>query len=217
MSGEVHTPAEVHTSGGASTTTDRRVLRGQRNRAALVDAVIDLIEEGELTPTAGQIAERAGVALRSIYHHFDDLDGLTRAVADEQLIRLADVLQPIPTDAPFDERLSVFVTQRAELMERGMAVYRASLLAVQRNPAVAGRMELTNRFLREELAQTFAKELKERPGWVLEALDVLTSYDGWIRLRLGQGLSVLRARRLLAGAVPALLGVGTEPQVEGDG
>jgi AcrR family transcriptional regulator len=211
MSGEASAP------GDAPSTTDRRVLRGQRNRAALVTAVIDLMEEGELTPTAGQIAERAGVALRSIYHHFDDLDGLTRAVADEQLIRLADVLQPIPTGAPFDERLSMFVRQRAELMERGMAVYRASMLAVQRNPAVAGRMEFTNRFLREELAQTFAKELTPRPGWVLESLDLLTSYDGWVRLRLGQGLSVVRARRLIAGAVPTLLGVGTEPQVEGDG
>ena len=208
---------EAPPSGDAPATTDRRVLRGQRNRAALVDAVIDLIEEGELTPTAGQIAERAGVALRSIYHHFDDLDGLARAVADEQLIRLADVLRPIPTDAPFDERLSVFVRQRAELMERGMAVYRASLLAVPRNPAVGRRMAFTNQFLREELAQTFAEELKGRPGWVLEALDLLTSYDGWIRLRLGQGLSVLRARRLIAGVVPDLLGVGTEPQVEGEG
>jgi AcrR family transcriptional regulator len=210
MSGEV--PA---TGDATATTTDRRVLRGQRNRAALVDAVIDLIDEGELTPTAGQIAERAGVALRSIYHHFHDLDGLTRAVADEQLIRLADVLQPIPTDAPFEQRLATFVKQRAELMERGMAVYRASLLAVQRNPAVGRRMELTNRFLREELAQTFAEELKARPGWVLDALDVLTSYDGWIRLRLGQGLSVARARRLIAGAVLHLLAVEPEPSGRG--
>ncbi len=194
-------------SGGPPTTTDRRVLRGQRNRAALVDAVIDLIDDGELTPTAAQIAERAGVALRSIYHHFDDLDGLTRAVADEQLIRLADVLRPIPTDGPFEQRLATFVKQRCELDERSMAVYRASLLAVPRNPAVAERLALTNRFLREELAQTFAAELRGRPAWTLDALDALTSFDGWVRLRHGQRMSVRRAKDLLAGVISTMLGV----------
>lgn len=205
MSGEGTAP------GGPPTTTDRRVLRGQRNRAALVDAVIDLIDEGELTPTAAQIAERAGVALRSIYHHFDDLDGLTRAVADEQLIRLADVLQPLPTDGPFAPRLSAFVRQRAELDERGMAVYRASLLAVPRNAAVADRLAFTDRFLREELAQTFATELEGRPTWTLDALDALTSFPGWIRLRHGQGMSARRAKDLIAGAIPTMLGIPAAP------
>jgi TetR/AcrR family transcriptional regulator of autoinduction and epiphytic fitness len=201
MSGERTAP------GAPPAATDRRVLRGQRNRAALVDAVIDLIDEGELTPTAAQIAERAGVALRSLYHHFDDLDGLTRAVADEQLIRLADVLRPLPTDGPFEQRLSAFVKQRCALDERGMAVYRASLLAVPRNAAVADRLAFTDRFLREELAQTFAIELEGRPSWTLDALDALTSFEGWIRLRHGQGLSVRRAKELFVGVIPTMLGI----------
>lgn len=193
--------------GEPPSTTDRRVLRGQRNRQAVVDAVIDLIDEGELSPTATQIAERAGVALRSIYHHFEDLDGLARAVADEQLIRLADVLQPIPTDGPFEQRLSSFVAQRAELDERGMAVYRASLLSAPGNSAVAERLALVNRFLREELAQTFAAELRGRPTWTLDALDALTSFDGWVRLRHAQGMSVRRAKGLLSGVIPTVLAI----------
>ena len=44
---------------------DGRLGRGTRARTAVVDALLDLIEEGDLRPTAPRIAERAGVSLRS--------------------------------------------------------------------------------------------------------------------------------------------------------
>ena len=47
-------------------------------RAAIADALLSLLEEGELQPTATRIAERAGISLRLIYHHFGDLEALFR-------------------------------------------------------------------------------------------------------------------------------------------
>ena len=185
--------------------TDYRVVRGQRNRQAVVRALMELIQEGEPVPTAAQIAERAGVAVRSIYHHFADLESLHLALADEHFGSLADLLVPIPTDGPLATRLTAFTGYRSALFERAMPVYRASLLAAVRSPGVAQRIAFGNEFLRAELAQTFAIELRGGPPWKLQALDGLTSFDGWVRLRSSQGLDVDVAQQVLAHAIEAIL------------
>jgi AcrR family transcriptional regulator len=51
--------------------TDRRRERGQRNRAALLRAAVELFHEtGFDETTVEQIAARAGVAPRTFFHHF---------------------------------------------------------------------------------------------------------------------------------------------------
>ena len=68
------------TPGPAQSLDDGRVVRGLRNREALVDAIITLNEEGVLRPSAAEIAERAGVSLRSVYRHFEDIDAFMEEV-----------------------------------------------------------------------------------------------------------------------------------------
>jgi AcrR family transcriptional regulator len=58
---------------------DGRTARRDRNRDAVLDAVLDLFAEDALAPSAVQVAERSGVSLRSVYRYFDDTDELVRA------------------------------------------------------------------------------------------------------------------------------------------
>jgi TetR/AcrR family transcriptional regulator of autoinduction and epiphytic fitness len=60
----------------APATTDGRVLRGERNREAIVEALLELYQEGDPQPPARAIAERAGVSLRTVFQHFNDMDTL---------------------------------------------------------------------------------------------------------------------------------------------
>lgn len=188
-----------------SNVTDQRVLRGRRNRAAIVDAVVDLVESGNLTPTADQIAAKAGVARRSVYHHFTDLDDLSRAVAEKHLGRYVALLQPIQTEGPFDERRTAFVAQRCSLAEQIMPVYRASVLAAPSSKVTAAQLVATDEYLRHELRKTFSAELRAAPSWTIEALDAATSANGWVRLRIDQQLSVARARNVVNGCLVTLL------------
>src|SRR3546814_6231042 len=55
---------------------DGRTLRAMRTREAIFDATFSLIDEGDLRPTAPRVAERAGVSVRSVFQHFDDLESL---------------------------------------------------------------------------------------------------------------------------------------------
>src|SRR6266496_687113 len=105
---------------------DGRTARALRTREAIVDASIALVDEGDLRPTAPRIAERAGVSVRSVFQHFDDLEGLYAAVADRLIERLgrlnitADPLQPLLT------RLPDVVHQRSILLEAITPIRRAA-------------------------------------------------------------------------------------------
>ena len=46
----------------ASATVDGRRLRREQNREAVIDALVELFEEGSYTPSSGEIAERAGIS-----------------------------------------------------------------------------------------------------------------------------------------------------------
>ena len=68
-------------------STDGRVLRRERNRAEIVDALLALLREGHVEVSAAQIAERARLSERSVFRYFDDLDDLYRTVCAVQFER----------------------------------------------------------------------------------------------------------------------------------
>ena len=107
---------------------DGRAARAARTRAAIVDALLSLLEEGDLQPTANRIAERAGISLRLIYHHFGDLESLFRDAATRQAGRLAALADPVDPDQPLDDRITQFCASRARVLEWMTPVRRASLL-----------------------------------------------------------------------------------------
>src|ERR687896_868507 len=96
---------------------DGRTVRAERTRQARVDALLALLDAGELSPTAAQIAGRAGVSERSLFQHFPDREALFEAVARQQYERVMPTLQPVDASLPLDERIDQFTRQRARLYE----------------------------------------------------------------------------------------------------
>ena len=91
---------------------DGRTARAIRTREAIVDACIELVDAGELRPTAPRIAERASVSVRSVFQHFDDLETLYTAVGARVVERVALLTRPIDPATPLHERSAEFVRQR---------------------------------------------------------------------------------------------------------
>src|ERR1700752_1954298 len=96
---------------------DGRLARSARTRHAVVDALLDLLGEGDLRPTAARIAERAGVSLRIVFHHFDDLEAIYSELADRQAERVKPLTVPISITLPFACRVEEFSAQRGRLLE----------------------------------------------------------------------------------------------------
>jgi TetR/AcrR family transcriptional regulator of autoinduction and epiphytic fitness len=189
--------------------TDGRKIRAERTRKALVDALLSLLDEGNLTTTAAAIAERAGVSERSLFQHFSDREALFEAVAREQYERIMPTLHPIDATLPLDERIEQFTRQRARLYERISGLQRAALLIEHESPAVSGWLTAVRRALAAEVERVFHRELETIPPDEREAagaaLVSVCAWPAWESWRTHQRLGVSRARAAMAAAVAALL------------
>ena len=196
-------------------TLDGRAARSARTREAVVRALLGLISEGDLRPTAGRIAERAGISLRSVYVHFDDLDDLFLAASREQRTRVAALIRTLPATGEFEPRLERFVEQRARVLEAIAAVAKATSLQEPFSPALAAASKSARQLGRAELERVFATELAvlgpPLRDHALDACDALTNSDAWDALRIRRGLSVDDAAATTATALRLLLRPGAPP------
>jgi AcrR family transcriptional regulator len=189
---------------------DGRTVRAERTRQALVDALLALLYEGHLQPTAERIAKRAGVSERSLFQHFADREALYQAVALQQYERIAPTIEPIDLSLPLPERIDAFVSQRARLLEEVTPVRRAALLLEPESEVVAGWLQSVRRQKAREVERAFRAELdtlehRER-GEVLGALVAASAWTSWESLRAHQRLSVDRSRAAMRRTIGALLG-----------
>lgn len=178
---------------------DGRVLRAERSRRAIVEALHDLIAEGTLAPTAPQVAGRAGVGLRTVFRHFSDMESLFAEIDQRVRAEIAPLLEGEPPAASPPVRLRELARRRTALYERTAPFQRATRVARWRSEFLERQVRTNARALRAELRR-WLPELARRPELV-ETLDLLLSFEAWDRLRSEQRLGVARA---LATLEPAL-------------
>jgi len=176
---------------------DGRSARAERTRTAIVDAVLELLSEGDFQPTANRIAERAGISLRLIYHHFGDLESLYRAVGQRSLERLAERTHRIPLDQPLDDRIDQIVAQRAEVLEWLTPIMRAAQINIGASAGALTRRSLLHARGEREVDIVFARELDpmdaEERATVVSALNGTLFWGHWDDLRTS-GRSITEAR-----------------------
>jgi TetR/AcrR family transcriptional regulator of autoinduction and epiphytic fitness len=191
------------------TPLDGRVARSHRTRAAIVEALVDLLEAGNPQPTVEEIAARAGVAPRTVFQHYADREALFAAVSAHREARLQELMGAIDADAPLAERIAEIVAQRARVYEWIAAVRRGALLMEPFSPSVHTSLEAFRAAKREELARVFAAELAARDeparATLAAALGAAGSWSAWDALRAQQGLSVEDASAALALTLRGLL------------
>jgi AcrR family transcriptional regulator len=190
--------------------SDGRSLRAGRTREAIVDALFVLLEAGEVQPTGEQIAERAGVSLRSVFLHFPTREQLFAAITERQVARIAPLFQPLDADAPLAERIDAFVAQRARVLEAVTALRRAAVLMEPRSELVARKLAEVRAGKRAQAEWVFDCELaacpKEERRALAAALGAACDWNAWQSWRAHQGLSAAGACAAMRLTLRRLLG-----------
>ena len=193
----------------SSTSVDGRRLRGERSRAAVVDAVLSLYDDGILEPAATEIAARAGVSERSVFRHFADLEALAAEALDRQFARVAAFFEDPPTEGPLGERIDAFVDRRCRLYERMANLHRAANHVGARSVTIAAAVEERHRILRAQVARQFQPELDRRSArerrLLVAALDATSSFEGLDHLRTLGGIGPRDLKVVLTQQLTALL------------
>jgi len=176
---------------------DGRRERGQSSRRRIVDAMLHLIEQGDLVPSAARVAEVAGVGQRSVFRHFDDMDSLYRemsAVIEQRVMPIVAA----PYNGPgWRDDVRDLIGRRARVFEAMLPYRLASEIKRYQSPFLMDAHAHVLSMERELILRLLPASVRaDRIG--VEALVGALSFQTWGSLRNDQRLDVAEATRVAA-------------------
>jgi AcrR family transcriptional regulator len=188
---------------------DGRRLRSERTRRLIVEAYMALVRENAQMPTAVQIAERAGYSVRSIFERFPDLTALRVAVTDYAIAEARANAALRDLDAPRTTRIRSQVEQRAKTCETWLPLWRVLSADSSQSPDLHQRITVIRQLIIMRMEMMFKPELSamaesDRKKTML-ALEAITDFESWARMRELYGLSVEEASTVWVRAIDRLL------------
>ena len=188
----------------AQSTSDGRLKRSVATRKKILQALTALTYEGFLSPTAEQVAMRADVGLRTVFRHFDDMDSLYREINTDLELKVQPLLKTRLGGATWQERVLQSIEIRSDFYESYAAMYLASQVHRHESDFLTQNLMDSARQQRD-LLQRLLPAAVAKNSTLLNALDLVLSFETWIRLRREQGLALAQARDVVRLAVKALL------------
>jgi AcrR family transcriptional regulator len=169
-------------SDAEATLTDGRRARRDRNKNAVLDAMIELFT-AEKDPTPEDIAAVCGLSPRSVYRYFEDRDALILAAIERNEERLWPLFRIQGFGkGPLEIRIDRFVQSRLSLYEANADLSRATRRRAAGNELIRANAEFSQEQLRAQLIGQFALELEPMDGKqsrsTIAALDALTQFEG---------------------------------------
>jgi AcrR family transcriptional regulator len=190
----------MHTRAETTAATRGRLL--DATVQALADVSVDAL-------TMQMVAERADVALRTLYNHFPSKEALVVEAYSRLAARTQDAVRDVPEDGTARDRLAAFVEAFYDVFERespGAAV----ILGVSGIPEFDARLAEVRTWRRYELAKILRAARREgalrvplKPAIALAFH--ITAYVTWRSFVEASGLSPAAAKALAIATLDATL------------
>jgi TetR/AcrR family transcriptional regulator of autoinduction and epiphytic fitness len=201
-------PPEPEPPLAAVVRVDGRSLRAERTRRAIVDALLALLDDGNLKTPATRIAERAGVSLRALWTNFKDMETLYAAAGNRLLERQQAEYHPVLPDLPLPARVEAFCRQRARMLEIMAPSARAAHLVQPYSPQIQRNRSIQIGHVRDEISTLFGAELDAagpNRKRLHDAILVSATFNTWQMARDELGLDANAACELMIQTTTALL------------
>jgi TetR/AcrR family transcriptional regulator, regulator of autoinduction and epiphytic fitness len=189
---------------------DGRTLRRLNSYDRAVDALLDLIQSGNPSPTAQQIAEKSGISVRTVFRLTEDIESLHAAAVERQIQRTAHLYIPLRPTGSLGARIRALVDSRATVFEAIAPTRRVGVRLAETSPQIAEGLAFHHQILQLQVAELFERELARvsrvrRPD-ALSAIDVAAGWETWDQLRRVQGLSIASSARVVRMLIEGVLG-----------
>jgi len=167
--------------------------------------MLELVRAGSISPGAEEVAERAGVGLRTVFRHFDDMDSLYREMAEAMRIELQPIVAVPFASRDWKGKIGEMIERRARLFERAMPFKNAADVHRHRSEFLRKDYETMRAAERAALEAALPTSLRNDKR-LFEALDHALSFSTWQHLRRDQRLSQAEAAQTVEYNVRALIG-----------
>lgn len=184
-------------------TSDGRRQRSDRSRRKIIEALFELLREGEMSPTAVTVAARAKVGLRTVFRHFEDMESIFEEMTSElKAVTMPKVTAPLESTS-WRESLLEVVDRNAMIYEDVFPMQVALLVRRFQSDFLTRQYKSEVALLRSSLKSFLPKEITS-DRTLFAALEVNLSFATWQRLREDQNLSVVNATKTLKQTISAL-------------
>ena len=197
------------TSTASAPAVDGRRQRSERTRQLIIEAYLALLREDPHIPTSARIAERAGYSVRSVFERFPDLLAL-RIAATDHAFALGNAQAPLrDLDGDRPTRIRSQVQTRAQTCETWLPLWRALNANHGESAELKARIRLMRTAIMQRLETMYRPELaaldeRERRN-ILIALEALTDFESWARMREDHDLPIEQARVVWIETIDRLL------------
>jgi AcrR family transcriptional regulator len=192
------------TAANPAKDADGRKHRSQKSQMRIVNALLELVGQGNLEPSADQIADVAKVGRRSVFRHFRDMDTLYREMADCISATMGSIGEQPFEEADWRGKVLELVDRRALRFEKIKPFLRAGQVHRHRSTFLKTAHARFVEKLRDILLGVLPKDVAG-DAVLVEAIDLLLSFESWSRLRDDQGLGIAKSKRVLKRAIESLL------------
>lgn len=185
---------------------DGRRLRSQASRDRIVAAMLELVAEGRIAPSADEVASRATVGLRTVFRHFADMESLyatlTQTVAEQYRTWMTPFLS-----TGWRDNLAEMIDRRTTTYELLLPFKRAGDAHRHRSPTLKAEHLRVLALMRQRLQALLPAAVTEN-ALAFETIDLLLSFEAWQRLRDEQQLPAETARHIVVQEVLRLADAG---------
>lgn len=190
-------PADIH-------ELDGRRRRGNTSRARIVEAMLKLVREGNLAPGAAKVAELAGVSLRTVFRHFEEMDSLYREMGETIRASVLPALFRPYASTDWRQRLVELLDRRIKVFEFIMPFKISGELRRYQSEYIAKDADQHLNLEKMSMESVLPRELADDTV-LLHALLAATGFQSWRILRQDLGLDINDARAAMVRSVDALL------------
>lgn len=167
---------------------DKRRARGAASRRKIIEAMVELIADGDPDPTAAVVAAKAGVGIRSVFRNFDDKEALLREI-DRLIVEAYSPIIYAPFKAPeWKDQLNELIDRRSKVNE-AIVVFRVSSLTQRyKSPFVAKNLKRLHEREKHHLDEVLPTALQTSTRFG-RMIMLAVSFDTWRLLREDERLS----------------------------
>lgn len=183
---------------------DGQARHRARSRQRIVDAVVHLATEQGIEPTADRVAAIAGVTTRTVFRHFDDVEALRREIVTDLQVQTDALRVPYDPARDWREQLDELVLRRVGIFERYTRHILWAQALRQRSAVIEEDVQAYYGRLRKSIRVRLPAELAGHRN-TLAAIEVVLSWEAWLRLRRDQKLSVKQATAVVQTLVDSVL------------
>ena len=174
---------------------DGRRLRSLTSQNIIVDALLALVKKGILEPTAQQIADEAGISIRTVFRHIEDMETLFSKMNEKIELSNQEMIDDFKPKGDLSERIKGLITLEAKVFEDNLEYIKSALSLKFKYKVLQSNYQKVQKDLKIILYK-WLPEVNNLDNSYQTLLNSINSTGYWVELRETQMLSLDEAIEL---------------------